>query len=280
MTNDGTSSGKIEAFREVVYANYKKAKRTFPWRTNIKPWGILVSEFMLQQTQTERVVKCWNNWMDRWPSPRLLHKASMEEALRVWDNLGYNRRCFFLKDCARRITKEYDGEVPDRPKDLEELPGIGPYTARAIPCFAYNIPTVFIETNIRAAVLFFFFKDGDKVKDKELMPILQAALDQKNPRTWYWALMDYGAAIKKFYPNPNRRSAHYSRQSPFEGSFRQFRGAVVRALAQGGPAGREELQRRSGIECEEDLYPVIKALEREQIVAESEGIYRIREDEE
>jgi A/G-specific adenine glycosylase len=277
MTNDGISSEEIKAFKEAVYANYKKEKRIFPWRTDTSPWGILVSEFMLQQTQTERVVECWKNWMEKWPSPKLLHRASMEEALQVWGNLGYNRRCFFLKDCARRITNEYDGKVPDSPKDLEALPGIGPYTARAVPCFAYNIPAVFIETNIRAAVLHFFFKDRDKVNDKELMPILQSALDHEDPRTWYWALMDYGAALKKLTPNPNRRSAHYSRQSPFEGSFRQLRGAVVRALAQDGPAGTKELQRRSGIESDEDLYLVMEALEKEQIVAESKGIYRIKE---
>jgi A/G-specific adenine glycosylase len=277
MTGAEVSPKEIKAFKEAVYANYKKAKRTFPWRTHTGAWGILVSEFMLQQTQTERVVTCWNKWMEKWPSPRLLHKAPIEEALLVWGNLGYNRRCFFLKDCARRITREYDGEVPDRPKDLEELPGIGPYTARAVPCFAYNIPTVFIETNIRAAVLHFFFKDRDKVKDKELLPILEAALDQEDPRTWYWALMDYGAALKKLTPNPNRRSAHYSRQSPFEGSFRQLRGAVVRTLVREGPAGKEELLRRSGIESGEDLYQVLTALEKDQIVAESEGIYRIRE---
>ncbi|MDR2746549.1 MAG: A/G-specific adenine glycosylase [Treponema sp.] len=279
MTKGEVSPGEITAFREAVYANYKKEKRIFPWRTNISPWGVLVSEFMLQQTQTERVVECWKRWMDKWPSPKLLHEASREEALRAWGTLGYTRRCFFLKDCARRIIKEHNGKVPDRPKDLEELPGIGPYTARAVPCFAYNIPTVFIETNIRAAVLHFFFKDKDKVTDKELMPILQTALDQKDPRTWYWALMDYGAALKKLVPNPNRRSAHYSRQSPFEGSFRQLRGAVVRALAQ-GPAETEELQKRSGIESGKDLYQVLEALEKEQIVAESKGIYRIMEGEE
>jgi A/G-specific adenine glycosylase len=272
-------SGKIQDFKEAVYSNYKKEKRSFPWRTNTNPWGVLVSEFMLQQTQTERVIEYWNKWMERWPTPRLFHKASMEDALRAWSGLGYNRRCFNLKDCARRITKEYDGEVPDKPGDLEQLQGIGPYTARAVPCFAYNVPTVFIETNIRAAVLHFFFGEKDGVKDKEIIPVLEAALDRKDPRTWYWALMDYGAALKRLTANPNRRSAHYSRQSPFEGSFRQLRGAVVRTLAQEGPTGRAELQRLSGIDCDEDLYRVVEALTREQMVSESEGIYRIWEKE-
>jgi A/G-specific adenine glycosylase len=270
--------GEIREFKEAVYSNYKKEKRAFPWRMNASPWGVLVSEFMLQQTQTERVVEYWNKWMDRWPTPRLFHKASMEDALRAWSGLGYNRRCFHLKDCARRITRDYDGEVPGKPGDLEQLQGIGPYTARAVPCFAYNIPTVFIETNIRAAVLHFFFREKEGVRDKELIPILQAALDMKDPRTWYWALMDYGAALKRLTANPNRRSAHYSRQSPFQGSFRQLRGAVVRTLAREGPTGKAELRRLSGIDSDEDLYRVVEALEREQMVSESEGTYRIREE--
>jgi A/G-specific adenine glycosylase len=274
MTNGEISSGKIDAFKEAVYSNYREAKRVFPWRTNTNPWGVLVSEFMLQQTQTERVVEYWNKWMDKWPSPKIFHKASLEDALRAWSGLGYNRRCCHLKDCARRIVKEYDGEIPDKPGDLEQLQGIGPYTARAVPCFAYNVPTVFIETNIRAALLHFFFKEEDQVKDKELIPILKACLDEEDPRTWYWALMDYGAALKRLTPNPNRRSAHYTRQSPFAGSFRQLRGAVIRALIQ-GPADKEELKKRSGVKRDEDLYLAVGALEKEQMVAESRGIYRI-----
>jgi A/G-specific adenine glycosylase len=270
------SAKDIGAFQDAVYAHYKKEGRNFPWRKkDVRPWGVLVSEFMLQQTQTLRVVQYWTKWMEKWPSPRLFHKASMEDALRAWSGLGYNRRCYHLKDCARRIINEYDGEIPDSPGDLEQLPGIGPYTARAVPCFAYNRPTVFIETNIRAAVLHFFFKDKTAVRDKEITPVLETCLDWTNPRRWYYALMDYGAALKKLTPNPNRRSAHYTHQSPFEGSFRQFRGAVLRTLARDGQADGEELLKRSGLDSREDLYRVLEALEAEQLVAESEGIYRI-----
>jgi A/G-specific adenine glycosylase len=271
------SARDITVFQDTIYSHYKKAGRVFPWRRNIRPWGVLVSEFMLQQTQAARVVQYWTKWMEKWPSSRHLHKASMEEVLRAWYGLGYNRRCYHLKDCARRITNEYDGEVPDRPGDLEQLPGIGPYTARAIPCFAYNAPTVFIETNIRAAVLHFFFKDKTGVRDKELIPVLKTCLDWTNPRRWYYALMDYGAALKKLTPNPNRRSAHYTRQSPFEGSFRQLRGAVLKTLAQDGQAAEGELLERSGIDSQEDLYHVLEALKKDQLVAEAGGIYRIRE---
>jgi A/G-specific adenine glycosylase len=278
MSKKTSESASIKAFREAVYSHYEKEGRSFPWREKNDPWGVLVSEFMLQQTQTDRVREYWIRWMKEWPTPLLLHKAPMEEVLRAWSGLGYNRRCYYLKDCARRITNEYGGEVPKDPIDLEQLPGIGPYTARAIPCFAYNIPTVFIETNIRAAVLHFFFKDQVGVKDKEIVPILQNCLDTDNPRKWYWALMDYGVALKKLTPNPNRRSAHYTRQSPFEGSFRQLRGAVIRTLAQGA-LGAEDLLKQSGVESKEALYRVIAVLEKEMMVAESEGIYRIRGEE-
>ncbi|MDR1024506.1 MAG: A/G-specific adenine glycosylase [Treponema sp.] len=270
------SAADIGVFQDAVYSHYKKEGRVFPWRQDTRPWGVLVSEFMLQQTQTARVVQYWTRWMKKWPTPRLFHKASMEAALQAWNGLGYNRRCYHLKGCARRIVNEYDGEVPEKSEDLEQFPGIGPYTARAVPCFAYNIPAVFIETNIRAAVLHFFFKDKTGITDKEIHPVLEACLDRTSPRTWYYALMDYGAALKKLTPNPNRRSAHYTRQTPFKGSFRQFRGAVLRSLARDGQAGEKELLERSGIENVVDLYRVIEVLENENMVAESGGIYRIR----
>jgi A/G-specific adenine glycosylase len=265
----------ISAFQDTVYSYYKQKGRVFPWRKNVRPWGVLVSEFMLQQTQTTRVVQYWGKWMEKWPSPERFNNADMEEVLRAWYGLGYNRRCYHLKDCARRIVSEYAGEVPDEPGDLEQLPGIGPYTARAIPCFAYNVPTVFIETNIRAAVLYFFFKGRTGVRDKELIPILKTCLDWTNPRRWYYALMDYGAALKKLVGNPNRRSAHYSRQSPFQGSFRQLRGAVLKTLAHDGQGAADDLLQRSGIGSQEDLYRVLETLRKEQLVAECGGIYRI-----
>ena len=267
---------RLEAFKEAVYAHYAAAGRSFPWREHIGPWGVLISEFMLQQTQTERVIPYWKRWMTLWPTPEALHKATLEEALREWSGLGYNRRCRYVKECARIITDKYGGQVPQTPEKLLPLPGIGRYTANAITCFAYNYPSVFIETNIRSAAIYFFFADQDGVKDTEIIPILDAALDRVNPRNWYWALMDYGAALKKLTANPNRRSAHYTKQSRFEGSFRQRRGAVLRALVSQGPAPAGELCGRTGME-QEALYEALKSLERESMVAEEEGIYKIKE---
>jgi A/G-specific adenine glycosylase len=198
----------------------------------------------------------------------------MEAVLREWSGLVYNRRARYIKECARVITTCHHGTVPDTPEELLPLPGIGPYTAGAIACFAYNYPAIFIETNIRAVVIHFFFQDRTAVKDEELVPILEASLDRKNPRKWYWALMDYGAALKKVTLNPNRKSAHYAKQSRFEGSFRQMRGRIVKTLAFEGPATAGELAKRTGI-GEENLYEVMEVLEKDLMVAEKEGIYQI-----
>jgi A/G-specific adenine glycosylase len=234
---------------------------------------------MLQQTQTHRVIPYWERWMGLWPKPADLAKASLEEVLREWSGLGYNRRARYLKECARVITEEHGGKVPGAPPELLPLPGIGAYTAGAIACFAYNYPAVFIETNIRATVIHFYFQDrleaaADKVSDAEIFPILETVLDRKNPRKWYWALMDYGAALKKVTANPNRRSAHYTRQSPFNGSFRQTRGRLIRTLVSEGPASAQELTARTGIETE-NLYEALEALQKESMVAEEDGVYKI-----
>jgi A/G-specific adenine glycosylase len=234
----------------------------------------MVSEFMLQQTQPDRVIPYWERWLSLWPTPADLAAAPLEAALREWSGLGYNRRARFLKECARLITENHGGKVPATPEALLPLPGIGRYTAGAIACFAYNYPALFIETNIRAVVIHFFFQNREAVSDDELLPLLEASLDREDPRRWYYALMDYGAALKKTTVNPNRRSAHYAKQSPFEGSFRQLRGRLIKTLISRGPAPAADLQTHSGIDPG-DFYRVLEVLERESLVAETEGVYRI-----
>ncbi|MDR1908981.1 MAG: A/G-specific adenine glycosylase [Spirochaetaceae bacterium] len=272
----------VEGFRSIVYRHYEDSGRSFPWRERITPWGVLVSEFMLQQTQTGRVAEYWERWMRRWPSPESLAAAPLEEVLREWNGLGYNRRARNLREAARVIAGEFSGRVPESPEKLRALPGVGPYSSGAIACFAYNYPAVFIETNIRSAVIHCFFS-GDTpegaprpaVGDEALLPILKQALDRLNPRKWHYALMDYGAALKKSMTNPARRSAAYVKQSRFEGSFRQKRGRVLKSLAFEGPAGLPLLAERTGIAAE-DLYEVVDALSREMMAASEDGIYRIR----
>ncbi len=264
----------IDKFREIIYSHYENSARELPWRTSITPWGVMVSEFMLQQTQVERVIPYWERWLRIWPRVEDMARAPMEDTLREWSGLGYNRRGYFLKKSAEIITRDFDGRVPGVPQNLLPLPGIGPYIAGAIACFAYNYPSVFIETNIRSTVIHFFFQNRVDVQDNEIRPVLASALDHKNPRKWYYALMDYGAALKKLTENPSRRSAHYVKQTPFQGSFRQLRGKILKTLVSMGPSTAEEIGIASSMNGEE-LYRALKILKKEDMVYETEGIYRI-----
>ncbi|MDR1429359.1 MAG: A/G-specific adenine glycosylase [Spirochaetaceae bacterium] len=265
---------ETETFRKIIRSNFRKEGRSFPWRENLDPWGILVSEFMLQQTQTERVIPYWKRWMEIWPSPGGLAGAELEAVLREWSGLGYNRRAKYLKAAAEAIQNEFGGVVPRTPEELKRLSGVGNYSAGAIACFAYNYPALFIETNIRTVFIHFFFPERDLVSDGDIFPILEKTLDRKNPRTWYWALMDYGARLKKCTVNPGRKSSAYTRQSPFKGSLRQTRGAVLRALVSQGPLSAGDLYRIAGTE-KDGLTAALNGLKADHLVAEEEGIYRI-----
>jgi A/G-specific adenine glycosylase len=148
----------------------------------------------------------------------------------VWQGLGYNRRAQMLHECAKQIVKEHKGKFPHSHAELMKLSGIGPYTAGAVMAFAFNIPVPIIETNIRSVFIHHFFNDDTDVSDKEILEKVERTLDGENAREWYYALMDYGAYIKKKFGNPNSKSKHYTKQSVFKGSDRQIRGAILRLL--------------------------------------------------
>jgi A/G-specific adenine glycosylase len=170
--------------------------------------------------------------------------------VRVWQGLGYNRRALALKRCAGEIMERFAGQFPATIEELESLPGIGPYTARAVAAFAFGTAEAFIETNIRAVFIYFFFHNRDKVGDREIMPLVAATLDKADPRIWYYALMDYGMMIKQNHPNPGRRSAHHARQSRFEGSNRQLRSRMLRAIMEQPGITAGELAELLGAEPE------------------------------
>lgn len=178
------------------------------------------------------------------PTIQSLAEAPTVNVLSVWQGLGYNRRALFLHRAAKIIMSEYGGSVPNSVEALDALPGIGYATACAIQAFAFNGPVVFIETNIRRVFIHFFFSEKEGIHpthkklmcgihDREILPLVSDALDKKNPREWYWALMDYGAMLALSLPkslNPNRSSAHYAKQSKFKGSDRQIRGQILKML--------------------------------------------------
>ena len=220
---------KEKQFIRTIKSYYRAHGRTLPWRRTRDPYRILVSEIMLQQTQVARVAPFYEKFIKQFPDFGALARAKTPDVLRVWQGLGYNRRALALQKLAQEIIKNHRGRLPKSSEELIRLPGIGPYTAGAIRAFAFNEPEIFIETNIRRVFIHFFFPARANVTDFAIRRYIERTLDRKNPREWYWALMDYGSTLDTG-ENPNRRSAHYVRQSQFTGSDREIRGKIIREL--------------------------------------------------
>ncbi|MCK9169248.1 MAG: A/G-specific adenine glycosylase [Treponema sp.] len=271
------SDEEISAFRSTILENYRLYGRSFPWRKTHDPYAVLVSEMMLQQTQTLRVLPKYEAWLALFPDAPSLAAAPLADVLAAWNGLGYNSRAKYLQNACREVCGKYGGVFPDTKDGLDSLPGVGPYTAGAVSAFAYNNPEIFIETNIRSVFIFFFFNGTEKkVPDAELLPLVGQTLDRNNPREWYYALMDYGAELKRRVKNPSRKSAQYAKQSKFEGSLRQARGAILRRLTE---KGEETLALIADAE-HIDLYRLEKAAEKltaEKLVCEKDGVYHIAE---
>lgn len=206
--------------------------RNMPWRETEDPYAILVSEIMLQQTQVDRVVAKYQEFMNHFPNLRVLAHAPFNQVLQVWSGLGYNRRALSLHKTAQVIHQQHHDKIPASIDELVKFPGIGHNTAAAIMVYAFNKPEIFIETNIRSVFIHEFFTNKDEIEDKELLSLVKKTLDMNNPRIWYWALMDYGNHLKKLHKNPSRKSKHYAKQSSFAGSNRQLRGDILRILLQ------------------------------------------------
>ena len=223
---------KQSVFVETVKNFYTAwGRHDLPWRQTHDPYKILVSEVMLQQTQVVRVMAKYEEFLSLFPTVDSLAQAPLGAVLTLWQGLGYNRRAKLLHACAQTVVREYKGVWPRDITLLRSLPGIGPYTAGAVAAFAFSIPSTIIETNVRTVYLHHFYPDETNVSDALLLPIIKATLDQTDPRSWYYALMDYGSHLKQTVGNKNTQSKHYTKQSKFEGSDRQIRGAIIRALS-------------------------------------------------
>lgn len=220
-----------EKFQDKIYASYREHGRPFPWRETRDPYKIVVSEIMLQQTQTFRVEKKYTAFIERFPDFKTLAGTSLQELYRYWQGLGYNKRALALREIAKTVIEEYQGRVPSDPDVLKKLPMVGSATSCSIVTFAYNIPTIFVEVNIRRVFLHEFLQGAENVSDRDIFPLVEETLDRKNPRDWYYALMDYGVLLKRLYPDPVKRSRHYAKQKPFEGSNRQIRGRILHCAA-------------------------------------------------
>ncbi len=224
----------LDEFKQLVLDKGCELYRDLAWRNISDPYGVWISEVMLQQTQVIRVDGRWQRWMMRFPSVEALSEASVVDVLDEWQGMGYNRRALSLQKAAQQIVEI--GHFPNEVDQLVKLPGIGPATAGGIVAFAYNKHALYLETNVRTVFLHELYPGAEAVPDKVLIPDVLATCPESapvgefGPRAWYYALLDYGAYLKKTVPNPSRRSKTYNKQSKFEGSHRQKRAEVIRLL--------------------------------------------------
>ena len=284
----------LGSFCETVWCEGDSLYRDLPWRRTRDPYAIWVSEVMLQQTQVARVDGRWQRWLERFPDTAVLADADAGDVLEEWQGLGYNRRALSLARAARMI-EDAGGEFPREERDLVALPGIGPATAAGIRAFAFDLPGVYLETNVRTVFLHELFPDAHDVPDSALVPLVREACPgfaaacgaERGPRDWYYALLDYGAFLKQTLPNPSRRSRTHARQSRFEGSHRQKRAELVRVLLDARRLGvaltRDDLARElDAVEVAagrppvdgDELDRILAELEREGFCARDGEAYR------
>lgn len=206
----------------------KNGRHDLIWRKKITPYKILVSEIMLQQTQVKRVIPKFENWILLYPSLTSLKKVNLRDILLIWQGLGYQRRAKALYLIAQEYTK-----IPNTFEELCNLPGIGPYTASAICAFAYNtFAHPVLETNIRTVLIEEYHQGKELIHDGLLYDDLHRLSKNKivqkvGARSWYYALMDYGAYLKENKISHNQKSIHYTKQTPYKGSLRQLRAEIL-----------------------------------------------------
>ena len=256
---------QIQLFHEELHGFYREhARANLPWRQpeldgSFDPYKILVSEIMLQQTQVNRVIPKYLEFLRQFPKAVDLARAEQGAVLRAWSGLGYNRRAKYLHQAAKTISMQ---DFPQTITELVKLPGVGKNTAGAIMAYTYNQRAIFIETNIRTVYIHHFFHDSTDISDTQIADLLEQTMDTVNLRDFYWALMDYGSYLKQTVGNLNKWSSTYSKQSRFKGSIRQLRGQVLRELHEGDKTIKEL---RDSI-ADERLPAVLQALLEEGMV--------------
>lgn len=244
---------QLKSFRDKVWDFYSiQGRHGLPWRPprlkvkngKVDMYSIMVSEIMLQQTQVSRVLPKFENWIKKFPNAKSLAEASRKDILILWQGLGYTRRAKFLHEAAQSILKN---GVPTTIQELENLPGIGHYTARAIATFAWNESYSFVETNIRTVYINHFFKNKGIVADRDILSLVEHTLDTDKPREWMYALMDYGSYLKSQGRAHNARAKSFTQQSKFKGSVREVRGAIMKFFTEKevlGPHDQKEFEKK------------------------------------
>ena len=226
---------------------FRKNKRDLPWR-NTSPWGVMVSEYMLQQTPVSRVLPKWIEWMDGWPTPKDLAKATPAEVITAWGRLGYPRRSLRLHEAAKIISEDFGNQIPEDEVTLQLLPGIGQYTSAAIAAFAFQAHTLVMDVNIRRVLTRVI--DGNEYPNPAPHQMekasRQALLPTKNGHIWAAATMELGALICtsrkpkcdecpvisqcKWRKNGYPKSELIRKSQGWHGTARKCRGTILQAL--------------------------------------------------
>lgn len=236
-----SSASGLLALRAKILGWYGANGRDLPWRHTTDPYGILVSEVMLQQTQVSRVLPKFEAFLTRFPSLEELADAPLADVLALWQGLGYNSRAVRLQRCAQAVVATAGAEgaiasghpaaarLPDGVEQLRRLPGVGPYTARAVLIFAHNADLAAVDANVRRVLTHELGLHHD-MPAPELQAVADAALPMGRSRDWHNALMDYGAAV---LTSRVTGIAPLTRQSRFRGSHRMYRAQALRLLLEG-----------------------------------------------
>lgn len=259
----------MNAFQNKILTWYQNNKRDLPWRNTTNPYFIMVSEIMLQQTQVSRVIEKYNQFIARFPTLQDLASASKQELLELWIGLGFNSRALRLQETAKILVKNYGGNIPDDETELRKLPGIGPYTSRAILAFAFNKDVPAIDTNIRR-ILIHEFDLPENITEKELEMIAWENVPCGKSKDWHNALMDYGACM---LTARNTGIAPKSKQSKFIGSSRQTRAAIVRDIVQNGVQEKKILVKQHP---HKEFEHILSQLVKEGILEENNNSYSLR----
>lgn len=236
----------IRAFQQKILDWYQKNQRQLPWRETDDPYHILVSEVMLQQTQVDRVIPKYQEFLRAFPTVQALARAGKQQLLHLWSGLGYNRRALLLQKTAQQIVEQHDGKVPDDAESLMQLPGIGPYIAHAILIFAFNKDVATIDTNIRR-ILIHEGLAAEQASQNELFAIARKLVPRGKSRIWHNALMDYGSLV---LTSRKTKIRPLTAQSTFIGSNRYYRGQIIKLLTAKKSASIAALAARFGKERE------------------------------
>jgi A/G-specific adenine glycosylase len=280
----------VAGLQEHILDWYARNRRDLPWRRSTDPYAILVSETMLQQTQVARVIPKYEDFLRTYPALEDLAAAPLADVLRLWRGLGYNNRAQRLRECAVAVTGEGTvtgraagdpgsrapdapdraAALPDTVEELRRLPGIGPYTARAVLIFAHDRDLAAVDANVRR-VLTHELRLSPDLSEPDLQQVADTVLPPGRSRDWHNALMDYGALVLTA-----RRTgiAPRTRQSTFVGSRRWQRSRLLRALLDGGPSRLDELAAALGLPPA-DAAAVVALLEADGLVLREGDALRV-----